>query len=207
MSVRFEGILKTWNDERGFGFIEPTRGGEEIFVHIKAFAARNNRPQLNQRLSFEVELGPQGKKRAKSVEVIQTAGRRSASRKQGSAQWGAATLLAIPAFLVMFVVVAMLWKPPSLIALVYVGASLLTFLAYARDKSAAERGVWRTPEGTLHAFALAGGWPGALLAQQILRHKSTKAEFRSVFWGTVVLNVIAFVVLCSPIGKPLWAAE
>jgi uncharacterized membrane protein YsdA (DUF1294 family) len=45
-----------------------------------------------------------------------------------------------------------------------------------------------------------------LLAQQLLRHKSTKAEFRTVFWATVVLNSLGFVALCSPLGRPLWAA-
>ena len=69
------------------------------------------------------------------------------------------------------------------------------------------RGAWRTPESTLHFLALAGGWPGALLAQQFLRHKSTKVEFRSVFWGTVIMNVAAFLALCSPIGQPLWVAQ
>jgi uncharacterized membrane protein YsdA (DUF1294 family) len=86
-------------------------------------------------------------------------------------------------------------------------ASLLAFLAYALDKSAARRGAWRTSEGTLHMLAVVGGWPGALLAQQLLRHKSTKAEFRAVFWFTVVLNVTGFVVLCSPIGRPLWTLQ
>jgi len=65
--MRFEGIIKSWNDERGFGFIEPARGGEEIFVHIKAFMRSNGRPQVNQRVSFEVALGPQGKKSALNV--------------------------------------------------------------------------------------------------------------------------------------------
>lgn len=72
------------------------------------------------------------------------------------------------------------------------------------DKSAAKRAAWRTPEKTLHWLALAGGWPGALLAQQLLGHKSAKAEFRRVFWLTVVLNVGAFVVVCSPLGRPFW---
>ena len=84
-------------------------------------------------------------------------------------------------------------------------ASLFTFITYTIDKSAAGRGGWRTPESTLHALAMAGGWPGALLAQQFLRHKSAKAEFRSVFWVTVVVNVAAFVLLCSPAGRALWA--
>ena len=57
--MRFEGTLKTWNDDRGFGFIEPTQGGQEIFVHITTFNSRTGRPQAGQRVTFEVELGPE----------------------------------------------------------------------------------------------------------------------------------------------------
>lgn len=94
-----------------------------------------------------------------------------------------------------------------MLAVVYIGVSAVTFFVYALDKSAAERRSWRTPESTLHVLSLAGGWPGALLAQQFLRHKSSKAEFRSVFWGTVLLNVIGFVAVCSSAGRQLWAAQ
>ena len=80
-------------------------------------------------------------------------------------------------------------------------ASGITFVAYAMDKSAATQGAWRTPESTLHFLALAGGWPGALLAQQFLRHKSAKAEFRATFWATVILNVAVFVGFWSPVGR------
>ncbi|WP_294772326.1 DUF1294 domain-containing protein [uncultured Rhodoferax sp.] len=79
--------------------------------------------------------------------------------------------------------------------------SLLTFLVYAWDKSAARARRWRTPESTLHLMALAGGWPGALLAQQWLRHKSVKPAFRAVFWATVVLNVALWLWLCSALGR------
>jgi len=205
--MRFEGMLKTWNDDRGFGFIEPTQGGQEIFVHIKALGPRGGRPQVNQLLSFEVELGPQGKKRARNVEFVRRVAARTSARRQAPSQWGAATLFAIPGFAALFLVVAVLWRPPLVFAAFYVAASLVAFIAYAIDKSAASRGAWRTPEKTLHLLAVAGGWPGALLAQQFLRHKSTKAEFRAVFWGTVIVNVAGFVLLCSPIGRSLWAAQ
>lgn len=205
--MRFDGIIKTWNDNRGFGFIESKQGGQEIFVHIKAFKQRSHRPQEGQTVSFEVELGPQGKKRAKNVEPIRAV-RPVAKRLSGSpAQWGTATLFAIPGFLLLYVVVLVLWRPPPVLAAVYISVSAFTFLAYAFDKSAAQRQAWRTPEGTLHALSLVGGWPGALLAQQYLRHKSSKAEFRSVFWGTVVLNIIGFVALCSPVGRQLWVVQ
>ena len=69
-----------------------------------------------------------------------------------------------------------------------VAINLLTFVTYAMDKSAARNGQWRTRESHLHLFALAGGWPGAWFAQQWLRHKSSKAQFRAVYWVTVGLH-------------------
>jgi uncharacterized membrane protein YsdA (DUF1294 family)/cold shock CspA family protein len=205
--MRFEGTLKTWNEDRGFGFIEPAHGGQDIFVHIKAFGPRAGRPQIQQRLSFEIEPGPQGKKRAKNVEIVRRLAARHPTRHEPPAPWSTAARVAIPGFVALYLVIAALWKPPLLLAAAYAVASVVAFLAYAIDKSAARRGAWRTSEGTLHLLALLGGWPGALLAQQMLRHKSTKAEFRAVFWGTVVLNIAGLVVLCSPIGRPLWATH
>ena len=67
--------------------------------------------------------------------------------------------------------------------------SLVTFLVYAIDKSAARQRRWRIPENLLHLLALAGGWPGALAAQQVLRHKCSKRPFLLVFWLTVGLNL------------------
>jgi uncharacterized membrane protein YsdA (DUF1294 family)/cold shock CspA family protein len=205
--MRIDGVLKSWNDERGFGFIEPMQGGQEIFVHVKALRNRTERPKIGQFVSFEVELGTEGKKRAKNVEPMRVVRSRRNVERDCPAQWGTATLFAIPAFLGLFSIVSVLWRPPLLVAGIYAGVSVITFIANALDKSAAARGNWRTPESTLHGLSLAGGWPGALLAQQFLRHKTTKAEFRRVFWGTVAINVIAFVALCSPVGRSLWAAR
>ncbi|HPU50841.1 MAG TPA: cold shock and DUF1294 domain-containing protein [Burkholderiaceae bacterium] len=201
--MRFQGSIASWQDERGFGFIESTQGGDPVFVHIKAFGRRAGRPQVGQRVSFEVEVGPQGKKRAKNVEPLRPSAAAAARARRGAspAQWGGATLFAIPGFAALYVAVDLLWRPSGLVALVYLAASLIAFVVYAVDKSAARRGGQRVPEASLHLLALAGGWPGALLAQQFLRHKSTKAEFRSVFWGTVIINVAGFVLLCSPIGR------
>jgi uncharacterized membrane protein YsdA (DUF1294 family)/cold shock CspA family protein len=207
LAMRFEGILKTWNDDRGFGFIEPTQGGQDIFIHVKTLPRGAGRPQIGQRVSFQVELGPQGKKRAHSVELLRCARTSPGKRRNSPAQWGTATLFVIPLFMVAYLAAAVLWRPPAWFALGYVAASVVTFMAYAFDKAAAARGARRIPESTLHGLALAAGWPGALLAQQFLRHKSAKAEFRSVFWGTVVVNAAAFLTLCSPLGRSLWAAH
>jgi uncharacterized membrane protein YsdA (DUF1294 family) len=79
--------------------------------------------------------------------------------------------------------------------MVYVAASVATAIAYGKDKSAAQSSAWRTPERTLHALALMGGWPGALVAQRVFRHKSGKPSFRFAFWATVILNCGALVWL------------
>ena len=68
--MRFDGTIKTWNDERGFGFIGSTQGGQEIFVHIKAFSTRATRPQVGQVVTFEVGLNHDGKKRAIAVRAL-----------------------------------------------------------------------------------------------------------------------------------------
>ncbi len=198
-SMRSEGRLKTWNDERGFGFIEPTHGGQEIFVHAKAFRGVRGRPQVGHYVSFEIERNPEGKKRATNVERVEVSSVavRRGSRSRGD--WGAATLLAIPAFAIVYALVAVLWRVPNLVAAAYILLSAACFAAYAFDKSAANSGGWRTRESTLLALGLLGGWPGGLLAQQFLRHKSVKATFRHGFWVSVVVNVGAFVVLSSPL--------
>lgn len=84
---------------------------------------------------------------------------------------------------------------------IYLGFSLLTFIFYAWDKTAAQHGWQRRAENTLHLLALFGGWPGALYASQKLRHKSSKRSFRIVFWLTLVLNLAAIGYLLTPRGR------
>ena len=98
--MRFNGAIKSWNDERGFGFIQPAQGGPDVFVHIKAFNTFAGRPQVNQRVSFQVRPGPQGKQRAVDVEVIgvKRAARAPIRRNRTTAQRGKASLLLIPLF-------------------------------------------------------------------------------------------------------------
>lgn len=94
-------------------------------------------------------------------------------------------------FLLFIVTATVLGKLSAIVAAIYLGSSLLTFVVYAADKSAARNNRRRTPENTLHASALIGGWPGAVFAQRFLRHKSSKVEFQRVFWVTVILNCAA----------------
>ena len=94
-------------------------------------------------------------------------------------------------------------KSPKITLWVYLAASTFTFFLYLKDKSSARKGKWRTPEQTLHVYSFFCGWPGALLAQQWLRHKSQKRSFRTVFWITVILNLAVLIWLHTPQAKEL----
>lgn len=86
---------------------------------------------------------------------------------------------------------------------VHLGMSLIAFVAYGLDKSKAQRGEWRTPEATLHFFALAGGWPGALMGQRVFRHKTSKVSFQVMFWFIVVLHGAAWTWLIAHRDSPI----
>lgn len=215
--MRFDGTLQSWNDERGYGFIEPAAGGEPVFVHIKDFRHPGERPRPGQRVSFEVAPGREGRKRAVRVEPAAKAPRRKAGQPTRPTRhaprqppaWSTASRLALAAFVFMLIAGYALGHPPRWLLALYPLASLVTFIVYAVDKSAAQAGAWRVSERTLHLLALVGGWPGALVAHQVLRHKSAKAAFLAVFWVTVVLNAVGFAWLASPYGQAMglqWGA-
>lgn len=65
--MRIEGNLAKWNDDRGFGFIAPTQGGPEVFVHVSAFPRDGQRPTIGERLTFEIEIDKDAKKHAKNL--------------------------------------------------------------------------------------------------------------------------------------------
>jgi uncharacterized membrane protein YsdA (DUF1294 family) len=85
----------------------------------------------------------------------------------------------------------------------YYGASLITYGIYARDKAAAQNSDRRTPELTLHLLSLVGGWPGALIAQALLRHKTRKLSFLIGYWFTVIVNCIALGVIVVKEVSPM----
>ncbi len=186
--MRSQGTLTSWNDERGFGFIAPDDGSRQVFVHINAFNNRGLRPEINQLLRYTLSSDSKGRPCAENVLFADE------RRRRGIGSFAVALLF----FAVLAVASFHLNKIPRLIFWLYVFVSLLSFLMYAKDKSAAKKGSWRTPESTLHLLSLFCGWPGALIAQQILRHKSKKQSFRFVFWITVLLNCAAFVLLFIP---------
>lgn len=194
--MRLEGKIITWKDEQGYGFIAPDNGGPQVFVHIKAFLDGNVRPITNDPVSFELTRDEQGRPQAKYVRRVGGAFRLRSIKKHD-----ALLFLGVAFFIGALVYLVLVDYLQEFVPALYLGLSIATFLAYWKDKRAARAGRWRTQESILQALSLAGGWPGALLAQRVLRHKSSKESFLLVFWVTVFANVGVLGWSLSPQGS------
>ncbi|HJD70997.1 MAG TPA: DUF1294 domain-containing protein [Enterobacter roggenkampii] len=83
--------------------------------------------------------------------------------------------------------------------------NMLTLVMYGADKMAARKGMRRVPEATLLVFGVTGGWPGAIVGQQLFRHKTQKQPFKTYFFLSIVVSitVMAAVYHFSPVSS-LW---
>ena len=66
--MRLSGTLRSWKDDRGFGFIAPTHGGAELFVHISALPRDGSRPTVGEKLTYELGRGKTGQPQAVNVQ-------------------------------------------------------------------------------------------------------------------------------------------
>lgn len=194
---RQQGVLTEWNDERGFGFIAPATGGARLFVHVSAFP-RGRRPAGGCEVTYAEARDERN--RARASEVRYTAPVRGRSARGGGIPRVLAT---VALFCTILVCLRLLDEVPVMLLTAYGVFSVVAFLLYGADKSAAEKGEWRTPEATLHAISLVGGWPGALIAQRVFRHKTIKQPFRTIFWGTAIANcgMLAWFVIETPLAR------
>lgn len=193
--MRHIGTITYWNDERGFGFIQPRGGGERVFVHIKAFNGRPVRPTENDVVTFEYSVEEKDRRCAIRVDLADSDPAKSAPKRD-------VLFTAMIAVFFLFGIAALSYFRglPPLVAVWYLIFSLIAFGTYAIDKSIAQRDGWRIAENTLHLLSLFGGWPGALVAQRAFRHKIRKASFLVGFWVTVVLNVGILIFFLSSFG-------
>lgn len=194
---RYQGRITSWKDEQGFGFIAPNGGGPAVFVHISAFGNRGARPANDDIVTYHLGANEKGP-RAEQVVLMRAGVREQASRKRTSGALLTATL-----FFGFLGLCYLLEKLPLAMIGVYVLLSAVTCLVYAADKSAARQATRRTREDNLHLLALLGGWPGAMVAQQVLRHKSKKTSFRVTFWMTVIVNCAGLYWFMTPSGVHL----
>jgi len=200
---RYQGRITSWKDEQGFGFITPNGGGPEVFVHIKSFASRAERPAGSEIVTYELTVNDKGQPRAANVAFVRSRSARPAPRRPGT---GSLPLLAAAGFVVLLAMLVVAGMLPAIVLGACLAMSVISFGAYAADKAAARANRRRTPESTLHLLALAGGWPGALLAQRVFRHKTTKPSFRGEFWCTVAANCVLVGWLATPSGARAMAA-
>lgn len=217
-----QGRLKSWNDDKGFGFIQPQDGGAELFAHISVMRGER-RPQAGDDVLYVEGRDAQGRPRAEHMRLAgelsldHQAIRRKPTTRQGArpdAPRKASRTTRrkqvespgrhLTAKVVLFVLLCALpligaalqlrgslwWGLP-----LYFAASLASFLQYWRDKRSAQSGGRRTAENTLHLVELAGGWPGALVAQQTFRHKTRKASYQAVFWLIVATHQLFWIDL------------
>lgn len=123
MEIRIEGTLKSWNGERGFGFITPiSGGGQDIFVHVSDFPCKGGAPRPGERLTFEIGLNVEGKKKALRVRrpgQRSAKGARKGPLRHGGAGWSGSWLgrLALLVGVVTVAAVGYRFAPPLLATL------------------------------------------------------------------------------------------
>ncbi len=188
--MRHQGRIAKWNDERGFGFIFPTQGGDSVFAHISSFPRSGRRPGVNEAVSYTLAFDSRGRPQANDVRFA--VGTRSATPAR---RIPAAPITFAISFLVAVTALVASGRLEMGWLVLYYGASIITYGVYARDKTAAQNAGWRVPESTLHLMSLVGGWPGALIAQVLLRHKTRKTSFLIGYWLTVIVNCVALGVV------------
>ena len=216
------GKLVNWNDAKGFGFIQPDDGSDRVFAHISVMRG-DARPVAGMAVRFVGARDAQGRLRAEHMRGTGLALDRPAIRRKPQAARGsngktstkpaprrqaapsrpaqplrhAGLKLGILALLCALPLAGSLqlwlqqYLPWPLLA--YLLVSIVSFIQYAMDKRSAETGRWRTTENTLHITELLGGWPGALVAQQLFRHKTRKVSFQVLFWLIVAVHQLVWL--------------
>ncbi len=122
---------------------------------------------------------------------------RPAQKSRGSDQ-GSLIGIVVVVFILYLVLSWLAGHLQTMVLGMYVLGSTASFVAYSLDKSAAAHGNWRVKESTLHWIDVFCGWPGGYAAQRILRHKTVKSSFATVFLLTIVVNISVLVLYASP---------
>lgn len=189
--MRNKGHIISWKREKEFGFIRADGVPRDVFLHANDIKQKGYVPVPGDEVFFLLTEGAGGK--AKALQAKFPAARPA--------------LMARTAFLISLVLLQLsllagvlvgsffLYPATFLPLLVYLAMSAVTFLAYYFDKRQAIKRGRRLSERAMHTFELFGGWPGAIFAQGILRHKSSKPNYRRVLWGIIVLHFVGLAYL------------
>lgn len=212
------GTILRFDAERGFGFLRCPQSAADVFFHVRDMDCRSGPPVVGMQVDFEeIHVGgkgpramavrpggqpaarsgparltarPDATRRARSEGMRDAASGRSDGPSSSLAMFWLA--LAVEAGVLGWCIAQ--GRLPLAALLVGLLLNLATFWLYWHDKDAAQRQTWRVREDTLHVMALVGGWPAAWWAQQLLRHKSRKPSFRSMYAATVVAHLLLLAV-------------
>ncbi len=227
------GVLHSWNDDKGFGFIQPDDGSGRVFVHISAVRGER-RPELGDKVLFVPGKDKNGRPRAEHMRGAGLAIDRPAIRRKPRGAKPAAhaakvrsrrhnpppskaqrfprildlrfklSVLAVLMTLPLVGAWGLLREGVAWVSLAYLLASVASFLMFWSDKNNAQKVQWRTPENTLHAVELVGGWPGTLIAQQVFRHKTRKISYLVTLWLIIGAHQLIWLDKLVLDGRFLW---
>ena len=185
----YQGRIINWNDEKGYGFIQLMPGHENLFFHISTFAYHHRRPAADTAVTVLAIPGNKGGWQASRVllrehehaimeDSIYDIAEHSQPKKLEGYTYAALDTL-------YFLGLTLVSIPLGITSAIL---SILTVALYRYDKRAAEENLQRVPNSALHLASLLGGWPGALIARPLLRHKLNQKRFRGFFWASIVAN-------------------
>ena len=202
LPVQALGRISQWDAAKGLGFVEAQTDGAKLLLRRADLSGRLRAlgPRVGEPVRF-VAVQSGGQRRATQVQSTAPPpvpqGQARARRPRAASSTG---LLVIPAFALVLGMLHLTWPLPRPVPLLYGALSMAMFIVYAIDKWASKReGQSRVAENSLHLIALMGGWPGALLAQHILHHKTSKPAFLRTTWAMVAANILLLLALGTPL--------
>lgn len=175
--------MRDWKDEKGFGFITPSGGGRDVFLHVSAVKNATRRPVAGDAVEFFITAGEDGRLRAADVRI---AGATVSTKVSLVPYWLAAFCIGVGVLLMV--------RTGLPVVLAYPVMGAITYAVYSHDKAQAQAGASRVPEKTLHLLELLGGWIGGYLAQERLRHKTAKDSYQIAFWGIVCSHGVGWAL-------------
>ena len=168
-----------WHADKGFGWLQ--FGDKRLFLHRRDFSRFHHQPKVGEEIRFNWGLDAQCRPCAQNAVQVREV---SEVSLMGLLLLGA--LLVLPAY-AWLQTGWELWKLATYVCTL----SLITYAMYRSDKRKARQEAWRTPEMLLHLLELAGGWPGAWVAQRRLRHKCSKTSYQFEFWLIICIHQFA----------------
>lgn len=198
---RRQGKIRLWKDDKGYGFIEPNGGGEDVFVHATSVIPGKLRPGTGSIVSYRLGWDELGRSRAFDVDVLPN----EPPSKVLNPPREPVSISALPVGIsIGFLFLVTLFGAIGVVHVaaipIYLVASLVSYHLYGADKLAAREGSWRVSEATLHGMDLFGGWPGGLIARHRYRHKTKKESFVVVFWASALLNCVILGAVATKDG-------